>query len=104
MCYVILSSILRKTVSHYISVNTNDDDGTRPNARARLLSTTAQLERSAHQVGSKCTLVPWTNIQLRVGWLRTQLKIGVLHRIADGVDTSQECCGKKVLTEKITAA
>ena len=95
--------------------------GARPNAHRRwyaaertqtivvrgithLLTTATQLKRSAHQVGSKGALVPRANVQLGIGRLRPQLKVGILHRVADGVDTSQKGRRKKVLTEKVAAA
>ena len=69
-----------------------------------LLTTGSQLKRSAHQIWSKGALVPRANIQLGVGRLRTQLKVGILHRITDGVNTSQEGGRKKVLAEEVAAA
>ena len=72
-----------------------------PNA---LLTTATQLERSTHQIRSKGALVPRTNIQLRVGWLGTQLKIGILHRIADSVNARQKGRRKKVLAEKVATS
>ena len=55
MCYVILSSILRKTVSHYISVNTNDDGGTRPNARALTVHHSPTQEEYASDQEQMCS-------------------------------------------------
>ena len=80
-----------------------DVDVVWPNADA-LLATGSQFQRSAHQVRSKGALVPRTNIQLRVGRLRPQLKIGVLHRVADSVDTCQEGSREKVLSKKVATA
>ena len=70
----------------------------------RLLTTATQLQRSAHQVRSKCALVPGTNVQLGIRRLRTQLKVGILHRVTDGVDSSQESGRKKVLALKVAAS
>lgn len=71
----------------------------------RLLNRGAsQLQRSAHQVRSKCALVPGSNIQLGIRRLRTQLKVGILHRVTDGVDSSQESGRKKVLPLKVAAS
>ena len=76
--------------------------GVRPDA---LLNRCAsQLQRSAHQVGRKSALVPRADIQLGIGRLRSNLEIGVLHRVADGVNSREESGRKEILSEEVTAA
>ncbi len=67
-----------------------------------LLGAASELKRHAHEVGGDGGVVPWTNVELRVGGLRANLQIGVAQGVADGVNADEGAGTEEVDPLKIT--
>ena len=52
-----------------------------------LLRTASNLQWGAHEVGGERAVVPRADVQLGIGGFGSDLQVGVLHRVADGIDT-----------------
>ena len=70
----------------------------------RLLTAAAELKRHAHQVGGDGGVVPGADIELGIGGLRANLKVGVAQGVADGVNADEGASAQKIDSLKITGS